>query len=100
MRPQRKYEPVWNRLKLNGSIVLQVHRLIAARVVKAVIKEKNQDVSFKMANDKDKLYLAIGRIALSDGKHVRLELRLKQRFGLVDVEQEIDLGLEKAEKIT
>lgn len=87
----RKYEGIWHKLKHEYKCTLQVHKLIVARVVKAVIKEKDKDLAFKMANDKDKLYLAIKRIELADKKHVRIEFRLKQRYGLVPITEEISL---------
>lgn len=87
----RKYEPIWNNIKKDGSCNVQVHKLISGRTVKAVIKEKNQDLAFKMANDRDKLFLSIRRIKLADNKHIRIEFKLKQTYGLVDVKQEIDL---------
>lgn len=91
--PLRKYEPVWMDLKKKKSCIVQVHRLIAPRVVKAVIKEKNMDVAFKMANDKDRLSLKIRRIELADKKHIRIEFRLVQRFGLVEIRQAEEIEL-------
>jgi len=87
----RKYQQIWEKLKDRYICNVEVHKLIAARVVKAVIKEKNNDVAFKLANSHDKLYLAIQRLRLADGKHIRIEFRLKKRYGLEDVQKEIDL---------
>lgn len=89
---QRKYQPVWNRLKesVNNTCFVQVHKLIVARVVKAVIKEKDKDLVFKMANDKNPCRLAIKRIPLSDGKHIRVEFTLKS-MGLDDIKKEPEL---------
>jgi hypothetical protein len=87
----RKYETIWRELKIKQKCTVQVHKLIVSRVIKGVIKEKDLDVSYKMANDKDKLYLAIKRIPLADNKHVRIEFRLKQRYGLVTITEEISL---------
>lgn len=87
----RKYQGIWERLKERNSCTVEVHRLIVARVVKAVIKEKNNDVAFKMANPLDKLYLSIRRIKLADGRNYRIEFKLKQRYGLDDVKKEINL---------
>lgn len=87
----RKYQQIWQRLKSSKDLTctVQVHRLIVARVVKAVIKEKDMDAAFKIANEKSPLRLAVERISLADGKHVRIEFKLKQRYGLVDVAREL-----------
>jgi hypothetical protein len=58
-------------------------------VVKAVIKEKNEDTAFKIANEISPLKLTIKRIALADKRHVRLEFKLKQRYGLVAIKKEL-----------
>jgi hypothetical protein len=87
----RRYEPIWERIKSQHFCAIEVHKLIVSRTVKAVIKEKDRDVAFKMANDKDKLFLAIKRIELADKKHIRIEFRLKQRYGLLPITQEISL---------
>jgi len=63
---------------------------VAARVVKAVIKEKDQDTVFKMANESNPVRLAIKRIALADDKHIRLEFSLVSR-GLDDIRTEPEL---------
>lgn len=89
----RKYQPLWNRLKESVTHVctVEVHRLIVARVVKAVIKEKDMDSIFKMANEKNPVRLAIKRIPLADRKHVRIEFSLVARYGLDEIRKEPEL---------
>jgi len=88
----RKYQPVWVRLKesKNHICVVEVHRLIVARVVKAVIKEKDMDLAFKMANEHNPVRLAVRRIPLAGGKQVRIEFELKSR-GLDEIRKEPEL---------
>lgn len=81
----RKYQKIWELLKDRKACCVEVHRLIAPRVVKAVIKEKDADKAFKLVNPLERPYLAIERIALVDGKHIRLQFTLKQRYGLADI---------------
>jgi hypothetical protein len=83
----RKYQKIWELIKDNKHCYVEVHSLIASRVVKAVIKEKDGDVGFKLANPLDKPYLAIERITLARKELVRLEFRLKQRYGLVPLQR-------------
>lgn len=88
----RKYQAIWQRLKNSSTLActVEVHRLIVARVVKAVIKEKDMDVAFKLANEKSPLRLTVERIPLADKRHVRIEFKLKQRYGgLADVKKEL-----------
>jgi hypothetical protein len=67
--------------------------LIVSRVVKAVIKEKDTDVAFKMANPLDKPYLSMQYDELVDGKTVLITFRLKQRYGLVSLKQPEEIEL-------
>lgn len=89
---KRKYQPLWERLKESPDYTLfvQVHRLIVARVVKAVIKEKDLDLAFKLANKHNPVRLAVETKELADKKHVRIEFRLKSR-GLDDIRKEPEL---------
>lgn len=89
----RKYQPLWIKLKDSQihKCTVQVHRLIVARVVKAVIKEKDMDLGFKLANESNPVRLAVKRIPLADKKHVRIEFELKPRYGLADIRNEVTL---------
>jgi hypothetical protein len=89
----RKYQPVWIKVRTKGSCCVKVHKLIVSRVVKAVIKEKDTDVAFKMANPLDKPYLSMQYDELVDGKTVLITFRLKQRYGLVSLKQPEEIEL-------
>lgn len=44
----RTYEPIWNQLKRDGKVSLTANRLLHARIIKAVTKEKWMDTGFKL----------------------------------------------------
>jgi hypothetical protein len=44
----RKYEPIWLKLKREGTAAIAAHPLLHARVIKAVIKEKWLDQGYKL----------------------------------------------------
>lgn len=44
----RTYEPVWSRLKRDKVVSITANRLLHARIIKAVTKEKWLDLGFKM----------------------------------------------------
>jgi hypothetical protein len=44
----RKYEPIWNKLKTDGTVSITANRLLHPRIIKAVIKEKYGDVGYKV----------------------------------------------------
>lgn len=44
----RKYAPIWNNLKATGSCVITAPKGLHARIVKAVIKEKHNDVGYAL----------------------------------------------------
>lgn len=46
----RKYQPVWEQIKANGICELSAHRLHHPRIVKAVTKEKDMDILYKLEN--------------------------------------------------
>lgn len=45
----RKYEPAWIELKNNGTVRIAAHRSLHKRIIKAIIKEKDIDIPFKLA---------------------------------------------------
>lgn len=92
MTVPRKYQPLWDKLKVSDShsCTVQVHKLITSTVVKAVIKEKNQDVAFKMANERNPVRLVVKTSLLSDKKHNRIEFKLVS-LGLDDIKLEPEL---------
>lgn len=44
----RQYEPIWNQIKLNGFCDVSTHRAYHARIIKAVTKEKDMDLGYKL----------------------------------------------------
>lgn len=42
-----RYDPIWNRLKKDGSVTLAVPVPLQPRVIKAVIRTKDEDVIYK-----------------------------------------------------
>jgi hypothetical protein len=44
----RMYEPAWIELKKKGRVRLAVPRPLHRRVIKAILKEKNQDLAYKL----------------------------------------------------
>lgn len=79
----RKYQEIWERLKKRAdhTVTIEVHPAMFPRVIKAVIKEKNQDLGFKVINDLEKCYLEIAR----DTVKKRITFKLRQRFGLQEM---------------
>lgn len=54
MTKKRKYQEIWERAKSVGFCEIIIgHPVDAARIRKAVIKEKDMDLSFKLMNDID-----------------------------------------------
>lgn len=43
-----KYDPIWNHLKLHGTVSLAIARPLQARVIKGVIHAKDHDLIRKM----------------------------------------------------
>ena len=56
----RKYQPVWEQIKINKICELSAHRLHHPRIIKAVKKEKDMDILYKLEN----LELSIPLIAI------------------------------------
>ena len=77
----RKYFPVWKQLKQKKVCTVSAHPLLFKRIVKGVVKEKDRDSAFKVANDLDSLYLVIQR----DIEKHTITFKLKQRIGIADI---------------
>jgi hypothetical protein len=45
----RKYEPIWHKLKKEKQVSITANRLVHPRIIKAVIKEKYEDIAYKLA---------------------------------------------------
>jgi hypothetical protein len=78
----RMYQPIWERLKQKDRVVLVVEPFMVKRVKKAVIREKDSDTAFKLANKhlQDRFILRFEY--LPEQKH--LIVVLKQSIGLED----------------
>lgn len=44
----RRYQVIWNALKQDKHCTITVHPALHARVIKAVIKEKDMDIGYKL----------------------------------------------------
>lgn len=77
-RKQRKYEEAWLRLKNRDTVKLRVTPLMFARVKKAIIKEKDQDLSFKVLNEIEQFRLHFEY----DKQTYELAVQLKAKFGI------------------
>ena len=44
----RQYEPIWQEIKLNGYCDISTHRAYHRRIIKAVVKEKDKDLGYKL----------------------------------------------------
>jgi hypothetical protein len=44
----RQYEPIWNQIKQNGLCEISAHKAYHRRIRKAIRKEKDQDLAYKM----------------------------------------------------
>ena len=91
MAKERKYQQIWERIKLSPKheCLLDIpHPALFARVIKAVIKEKNKDLGFKVMNDHDNFRLEITKIMPEEGatvKKYKLKFKLKQTLVLEGV---------------
>ena len=82
----RKYEPVWTALKHSQVVTLEVHPKLLPRVKKAIIKEKNIDLGFKVMNELENLFLKFTVIEIPDVQNkVHLKVELKQSLGIVGI---------------
>ena len=78
------YYPIWQRIKNRDVCEIMVARSQdAARIRKAVIKEKNMDLAFKIMNDIDPHRLHI----TYDEKVGKMTFVLKQQLGIGLVEK-------------
>lgn len=90
VKPKRKYLPIWDKLKSGEKhqVTLIVHPALLARVKKAVIKEKHQDLGFKVLNGDSEDYFYLRFNFYEDKSHPaksRLKIKLKQRLGLEEI---------------
>ena len=48
MEASRKYSPVWKKIKEDGFVEISAHKAYHRRIIKAIAKEKDLDLLFKM----------------------------------------------------
>lgn len=79
----RKYEPIWDALKRQDTVEVQVaHPVLVRRIKKAVIKEKYNDLAFRLLNEMQEY-----RLEFSFNKQTGvMKLELKQLYGLSEKE--------------
>lgn len=44
----RQYEPIWLQIKLDSHCEISAHRAFHRRIIKAVVKEKDMDLGYKL----------------------------------------------------
>lgn len=82
----RKYAAIWQKIKTTGRCTVESHPAYFARVRKAVIKEKNMDLGFKVLNDHDRFFLKIEMMPdKKDAMKSKIRFILKQQLGLEGV---------------
>ena len=79
----RKYQPIWERLKKRDRVVLEVEPWLARRVKKAVIKEKDSDIPFKIMNELERLRLVFEY----SPETKRMTIALVAKFNIVPIER-------------
>ena len=77
----RKYQPAWEKLKLENIVRIAAHPAVHARILKAVIKEKDMDLVYKMKMADDCKSAIISHKRNSG----ELVIRLKHTIGLSDL---------------
>lgn len=83
VRALRKHEQIWLSIKDKGKARIRCHPYNWPTVKKAVIKEKNEDVTFKFINDHDEFRLKI----TYDPVKQEATFVLKQKYGLEGVKK-------------
>lgn len=72
----RRYQVIWNALKKDKHCTITVHPALHARVIKAVIKEKDMDVGYKLTALPDDERCYIMKIAyIREGARIKFFLR-------------------------
>lgn len=85
---KRKYQEIWEKIKLKEKATLKVSKGFVARVKKAVMKEKYNDLGFKVLNDHDHFYLKIVEEKIPGNQtEVIVKFFLKQSLGLEGVKR-------------
>jgi hypothetical protein len=80
---KRKYQLVWERIKLNKQCTVQVNLPAQRRLKKAISKEKDQDKEFHSKKDAGIYYLSFEHPILDGVAQLdRLKITLNTRRGL------------------
>lgn len=74
----RKYQPIWEKIKIQGSCSIRVLPVGAKTTKKGVQKEKEKDRAFKLLNEHDHFYLRIDY----DSETCVMKFTLKQTAGI------------------
>lgn len=77
MTPQRQYQPIWNQIKRDGFCDVSTHRQWHARVKKAVIKEKDMDLGYKLECSEHYPAIIAVLFSKSEGSILRFRLAIK-----------------------
>lgn len=77
------YTPIWERIKKEKCVKIELPVELFKRVKKAVIKEKDKDQAFKIKTEQmgvvpDKMVLVI----TEDTEHKQMKFELKARLGI------------------
>ena len=72
----RHYSPIWNKIKAEGSCEITAHKALHPRIKKALRKEKDLDLGFKLECS-ERNPPVVGRIHItSSGAIIRFELHI------------------------
>lgn len=77
MADKRQYEPIWEQIKRDGFCDVATHRAWHARVKKAVTKEKNMDLGYKLECSERYPPVVAILITTRDGSILRFRLAHK-----------------------
>lgn len=86
IRVPRKYEAIWNKIKVTGKCEIELHPAFIARAIKAVQKEKYGDNAFKFLNNHDHFYIISEVIEVNEVKS-KITFILKQSIGIEGVKK-------------
>lgn len=79
---KRAYQELWETIRDTEEIVkIKCHPKLIDRIVKAVMKEKLNDLAFKLVNTHDSFRLEIKR----DTEKGEVSFKLKAKLGIEDV---------------
>jgi hypothetical protein len=77
----RQYEPIWIKLKASGEVSIAAPRQMHKRIIKAVHKEKYNDLAFRILLQEDHKRSWISNSA----SHNKLTFKLNYSIGIGDL---------------